>query len=299
MRVEPYMNGWLVRVDKNEIQFSNGKTWPLGGTVGFISQRGAIRVWQVSGGFSPREWTRVVRSILEGIRDELWQSGALRNPQEIRRQKEEARTGSFLVQLNDGRERRFHSFKTEFPSLAGTAMARPGAYDWILDEFKAGRASYAEMFRSGTSPERQSKEPPAIYTEPIVYPARQGFDRHIVREPMSQFPMHALTRNEYGSVTQRMPAGIKRAYDLKRRAMKLVEDRWENPGSVTPEQIASEWDVASDAFEEESVPFQADYARANADYWWRRANVSSRRRVNARRGQRHHRRDPRPRRKYR
>ena len=237
MRIEPLAKpgGWVVYHERNEIPLSGNRVWPHSGILGFINQRGTIRVSRPV--HSPREWSEIARIKLEDARNELWQSGALRNPQEERSRKEEARTGSFIVRLNNGREQRFHSFRTEFPSLVGTAMARPGAYDWILDELKAGRASYAEVFRGGTSLE--SKEPPTIYVEPRVYPAREGFDRYIVREPPSQFPIHALTRNEYGSVMQRMPVNIQRAYDLKRRAMRLVEDRWEVPGSVAPEQIAT------------------------------------------------------------
>lgn len=88
-----------------------------------------------------------------------------------------------------------------------------------------------------------------------------------------------------------MPTDVRRAYDLKQEAMNLVDNTavrgvFSLGREPSPYDIAGTWAVAQDAFEEAGVPFQADYARANADYWWRRAGVSSRRPAAARKKRR-------------
>lgn len=270
MRIEPYPDGWVIHYGPNELQLSNvPRACPHGGILGFINRRGTIRV-SYPAGYTPREWGSVARSMLEDARAELWESGALRNPREERARAEEARLGSFIVRLNDGRERRFSSFKTDQPYLRG-ARARPGAYDWIETELKAGHASYAEIFRDA---------PPAIYTQPKILPAHSGFEPVTV-ETHAHFPIDYSMRTEHGWLIHQMPKDVWRAYDLKRNAMRLIDQRWQGERSVTPEQIMGAWAVAQDAFEEGNVPFQAAYARANADYWSRRAGVSSRRAASA------------------
>lgn len=123
MRIEPSDVGWVVHYEPNEIQLARGP-WPHSGLLGFINRRGTISVSYPAIAGLPRDWGARARDKLEDVRAELWESGALRNPREEARARAESRTGDFIVRLSDGRERRFHSFRTDQPYLGGRARGR-------------------------------------------------------------------------------------------------------------------------------------------------------------------------------
>lgn len=268
MRFQQTADGWMVTSEPNEIRLRRG-VWPYSGLLGFINHRGTIRVSYPTS--APRDWGQVARYMLEDARRELWERGDLRNPAEQRKRREEAKRGDFIARLDDGRSRRFYSFRSG-PERG--AMARPGALDWIDAEIGAGRASYGEIFRG---------EPPAIYTEPRVLPAQAGYGAMTIGEH-AHFPIQVSRKDEYGWVRSTHSPSSLRAYDLKASAMRLVDQRAVFGGDgPAPEDVAAAWAVAGDAFEEARNPFQAEYARKQTDFWDRRSRVSSRRPAKARR----------------
>lgn len=98
---------WTVEVDPGELEITATRRLPYGTTIGAINERGTISVWRPAASV-PRNYNRAARYMLERARQELWDSGRLRNRPAERRRKEEERTGSFIVRLEGGESSRFH-----------------------------------------------------------------------------------------------------------------------------------------------------------------------------------------------
>ena len=118
MRFERTDEGdWIVYSEPGEHGFTASES------LGIITARGHIvkaRGW-------PRGWGDRVGAALEQARHQLYQRGSLRNYDFEREVREENRTGTFVVELDDGRERRFHGFRSANAANVGTAIERPGA----------------------------------------------------------------------------------------------------------------------------------------------------------------------------
>ena len=266
MRIEPLEagDGWAVYAAAGELNPQQTSEWHLG----FVDRRGRL---DVRGIWSRRERPRV-GLLLEDARVELVRRGELIDRGLERRKREEARTGDFIVELDDGRERRFNTLQSGNAHERGTALYRPGAIQWVEDELTAGRASHADFFRGriGTNDPRRVR----IY-EPTIIPARGEFGPAVVGLEQ-HLPIYSLTRRG-GRLRLDRPHDVSVAYDLKAQAMSLVDARMFRGEPINPAEISGAWDVALDAFLVAELPLQAELARENAEHWRKRATVSSRR----------------------
>lgn len=122
---------WTVEVDPGELEITATRRLPYGTTIGAINERGTISVSRPAASV-PRNYNRAARAMLERARQELWDSGRLRNRPAERRRKEEQRTGQFIVRIDDGQTSRFHE-------------VRP-AMDWAEARLKSGRGQRAEFY---------------------------------------------------------------------------------------------------------------------------------------------------------
>ena len=258
---------WIVSTEPGEHGFTAVES------LGVITARGHIvkaRGW-------PRGFGDRVMRALEQARHQLYQRGQLRNYDFEREVREEQRTGTFIVELEDGRERRFHSMRSANAANVGTALERPGALDWAVAEVESGRVRRADIFRADARPR------PAIYV-PTILPPRDEHPALVIGD-VKHLPIHFLDTNRgrgqqvpwARGVVHDLPEAARRAYALKRIAMTLVDDRALGRGRADPTDIADAWDVATDAFIEAALPLQEAFARRNAAYWRARGGVSSRR----------------------
>lgn len=212
---------------------------PATGLLGFITRRGAIRTTRSTG--DPRTWRQRAQLLLENARQQLWDQGLLRNPEEERRAAEEAERGTFIVHLNDGRTRRFSELQ------GARSRLRPGAMAWAEAELLRGPATRAEFYRPNQAMPFQTLE-------------RQRETGAVVRSgsPGSE--------------------GILRAADF-RRATEALEYayRLERGKSARALELAEAWLVAEDAAQAAGRPQQADLARERKNLYAMNAGVHSQR----------------------
>ena len=272
MRIERFADGWRVYADPGELDNAQARH------LGFISERGGLTLSKRWGAIGRRNRAAFM---LNDARVDLIRRGELVDRDLERRKREEARTGDFIVELDDGRERRFHTLRSQNTHERGTALYLPGAIEWAEDELTAGRASHADFFRGrigGDSPRRMR-----IY-EPTIIPARGEFGPAVVSLEQ-HLPIYSLTQRG-GRLRIDRPGDVGVAYDLKAQAISLVDarmfrgeplERRSGREPPNPAEISGAWDVALDAFLVAELPLQAELARENAEYWRKRATVSSRR----------------------
>ena len=262
---------WLVYAQPGEFY---GNTEDV--LLGTVSPRGALQV--VKRRFRG-DRLQSARLRLDDARRTLVSGGHIRDRALERAIEEEARTGSFIVELDNGEERRFHVFApgpAAGPGRRTTAPRydRPSAREWAEEALQSGRATHADLFRSSAvSPEDPRR--PTIFT-PRILPARGEHDLLVVGEA-EQLPFHSMTMRAGGLRLDR-PREVQRAYEVKKHAMNLVTQRtlglgsqWTLPGvgELRPfaSEIADAWEVAADAFEEAGLPLQVVFSRDNARYW--------------------------------
>lgn len=280
MRIEqPTRRGinepWLVYAQPGEF-YDNAEDVLLGE----VSPRGALSV--VKRRFRGDQ-LRSARLRLDDARRVLVSGGHIRDRALERAIGVEASSGSFIVELDSGEERRFHSFSPE-PGRRTTAPRydRPSAREWAEEALQSGRATHADLFRHGSSEDPRRAD--IFY--PHVLPPRDGHGPLVVGE-VEHLPFHSMTiRN--GAIRIDRPRDVQRAYGAKKHAMDLVIDRymrgfydaeyrtWRQSGSPaagappplsTPAEIAGAWEVTEDAFLEAGLPLQAKFARKNSQYW--------------------------------
>lgn len=236
---------------------------PFTSRLGFISYRGALRPSSYSG--QARDWKQRATYYLEDARTELERRGDVVSPRRLTAVRRERREGSFVLELDSGQrgqEVRFNTIRSENPRERGNELYRPGAADFAEEALAEGRAAHADLFRAPVA--RTERTP--IY--------RGGYLGH---GSIEFLPFQSWSRTSRGDVVRNSPPPLVfRGYDLKRRAMLLVDDHVYD-GPIDPAEIAAAWDVTMDAFIEAGLPLQEAFARDNADYWLRRAGVSSRR----------------------
>lgn len=285
IRVEPiYGTGTGNLQPRSWEVYANGEDWR--GAIRTTDREGWISVGRIGrrGGLRISPWLRRAdrpdaEALLTRARADLVRDGELRDPNAERLRANEAKSGSFIVELDDGQSRRFSSLRRE---------NRPGAMDWIDAELKAGPARHADVFRANIDGSR-----PTIYTSHFL-PARPWdawtkieMGRPGIHPPMNvgtlpYLPIHSWSQGP-GGITGNVPTAIRRAYSVKSHAMDLVDELLFFKKDVDPSDIADAWEVAYDAFIEAGLPLQQASAQANADYWRARAHVSSRRPAKPRR----------------
>ena len=268
MRIEqPNRRGepWLVFAAPGEF-YGNGSDLLLGS----VTPRGAL---QVTKHRFRGEQLRSARLRLDDARRTLVSGGHIRDRDLERAIAEEARTGSFIIELDNGEERRFHVLAPEAGRRASaTKYDRPSAREWAEEALQSGRATHADLFRhsSSSEPERDT-----IFV-PRILPARDGHPRLVVGE-YEQLPLQSWSmRDGSGFLRSTRPRDVQRAYVAKKHAMDLVIDRRlrivdPDPsgrvGMASAANIADAWGVAEDAFLEARLPLQAHFARTNFRYW--------------------------------
>ncbi len=132
MRIDPMKDGgFSVYGDAGEL-------------LGFVSKRGAVRVSK-SFGSGTRAITRERKYRLEDAKRELFAQKKIGKTAHAKAEKEQATRGMFVVELSDGRSKRFHSMRTE---MTGRGSVQ-GAQDWA-DEMlkKAGPGAVALFYHS-------------------------------------------------------------------------------------------------------------------------------------------------------
>lgn len=272
MRVQRHQDGWEVFVESTDDPTLSEGLVVGERRLGFISGRGGLTL--------SNRWGRGARMrraalALEDARRSLVRSGELVDRDLERARREEQRIGTFVVELDDGRVGRFHSYRSENPSERGGGLFRPGAEDWANDELDVGRATHADLFR-GPIDERQRRA--SLYV-PRVLPAQ---DEHppIIVSHEEHLPIHSWSKRRVErrgrSAQGDRPSDVDLAYRTKADAIALVDARALGQ-AVPPGVIADAWDVALDAFIEARLPLQIDFVAANADHWRTRELVSSRR----------------------
>lgn len=170
IRKSGYGDLWVVTVEPNELMLTATKAYAPGGTVGTINKRGTLSVWRPAAG-APRDWSKLARYKLEEARTQLFKSGELRNVKAEKSRKEEAKTGSFIVKLSNGKTSRFHSM-----TKASASQYATGASEWADEQLKKPDVQWAEFYRA----------------LPSGAPPREG-------APWT-LPFQALEKNEYGIV---------------------------------------------------------------------------------------------------
>ena len=255
--------------------------------LGQVTPRGALQV-------TPRrfrgERLASARLRLDDARRTLVSGGHIRDRALERAIGVEASSGSFIVELDNGEERRFHALTsaTATPGHRTTAPRydRPSAREWAEEALQSGRATHADLFRHTMTGDPRR----ADIFHPHVLPPRDGHGPLVVGE-YEQLPLNSWsTREGLGGVRLRTvrPRDVQRAYEAKKHAMDLVIDRhmrgfydaeyrtWRQRGSPaagappplpTPADIAGAWEVTEDAFLEAGLPLQATFARKNLQYW--------------------------------
>ena len=263
MRIEQAESMWVVYATPGEF-YGNASDLLLG----FISPRGAIRVSSFRG-----ERRRTAQTFLGDARRDLVSRGHIRDRALERAIEEEARTGSFIVELDNGEERRFHSFAPE-PGRRTTAPRynRPSASEWAEESLRSGRATHADLFRGPVAGDRTRDK---IFVPHIL----AGSDKHppLFVGEVEQLPVHSWSmRDGSGFLRGVRPHEVQRAYEVKKHVMDLVIDhrlrvvgprREDEPVVPRSQDIADAWEVAVDAFEEAGLPLQARFARRNVEYW--------------------------------
>ena len=227
---------------------------------------------------------RSARLRLDDARRVLVSGGHIRDRALERAILNEAQTGSFIVELDNGEERRFHTLAPE-PARRTTAPRydRPSAWEWASEALLSGRATHADLFRHSSSNDPRRAE---IF-HPHILPARDEHPPMVVGEH-EQLPVTSWSmRDGFSFPRQTRSRDVQRAYEAKKHAMDLAIDRhlrgfsseyraWRHRGSPqdelhvplpTPAEIADAWEVTEDAFLEAHLPLQVDFARANFRYW--------------------------------
>ena len=281
---------WLVYAQPGEFY---GNTNDV--LLGTVSPRGALQV--VKRHFRGDRF-QSARLRLDDARRTLVSGGHIRDRALERAIEDEALTGSFIVELDNGEERRFHSFAPE-PGRRTTAPRydRPSAREWAEEALQSGRATHADLFRAPVADDRRRH---TIFM-PRILPAPRGEHGPLVIGESEQLPFHSMTMRASGLRLDR-PREVQRAYEVKKHVMNLVTQRtldlgspsldlgsplstttpsyrWFLPGVLRPfaSEIADAWDVALDAFLEAELPLQAAFARENARYWRDEARSGRRR----------------------
>ena len=274
MRIEqPAQNdlawpSWLVYAQPGEFY---GNTEDV--LLGAVSPRGGLDV--VKRRFRG-ERLRSARLRLDDARRTLVSGGHIRDRALERTIEEEARTGSFIVELDSGEERRFHSLAPE-PGRRTTAPRydRPSAREWVEEALLSGRATHADLFRSSMTGEPEHDTIFVPIFVPHILPARDGHPRLVVGES-EQLPVTSWSMRDGGFLRQTRSREVQRAYEAKKHAMDLVIDHRLRAAELRREgaapvpravHMADAWEVAEDAFLEARLPLQADFARANVRYW--------------------------------
>ena len=282
MRIEqPQRSGepWLVFAQPGEFY---GNTDDV--LLGQVTPSGALQV-------TPRrfrgERLASARLRLDDARRTLVSGGHIRDRALERAIGVEASSGSFIVELDSGEERRFHALSpaTATPGHRTTAPLydRPSAREWAEEALQSGRATHADLFRHGSSEDPRR----ADIFHPHVLPPRDGHGPLVVGEH-EQLPLDSWTMRRPPFLRRERTREVQRAYEAKKYAMDLVIDRhmrgfydegyrlWSRRGSPaagappplpTPAEIAGAWEVAEDAFLEAGLPLQVKFAHKNAQYW--------------------------------
>ena len=248
--------------------------------IGFVSPRGRLEV--VKRRFRGDQ-LRSARLRLDDARRTLVSGGHIRDRGLERAIEEEAQTGSFIVELDSGEERRFHSLAPEAGRrTTAQRIDRPSAREWAEEALQSGRATHADLFRHTMTDEPERSK---IFV-PHILPARGDHPRLVVGEA-EQLPIHSWSmRDGSGFLRGTRPREVQRAYEAKKHAMNLVTERelsrgspWNLPGvgewRPFASEIADAWDVALDAFLEARLPLQVVFARDNARYWRDEAEKSA------------------------
>ena len=246
MRIEQDKDEWLVFAEPGEF-FGNTKDVLLGS----LTRGGKTRILV---DFRSNRFRRQEA--------QLALNSALRD---LRAMREENETGSFIVELDNGEMRRFHSLRRD------ASARRPAATDWAEEALRSGRASHADLFRHTMTGDPRRAE--IFY--PHILPARAGHPRMVVGE-YEQLPLHSWSLRRPPYVRSEGSPEVQRAYALKKHAMDLVIDFWlrgvhpRRPGDEPlprPSEMADAWAVAEDAFQEARLPLQVDFAHANLEHW--------------------------------
>ena len=270
MRTARFADGWEAYAEPPELGIDQPRR------LGFISGRGGLTL---SSGWGRGQRRTSAMYALEDARRSLVRSGELVDPALERARREEQKTGSFVVELDDGRVGRFHEYRAHSQQDRGTPLFRPGAEDWANEELDAGHATHADLFRApvGNYPRRAR-----LYLPRVLPSTEDAFGAHppLVIGHAEQLPIYSwsqrpVERRGRGAQGNR-PSRVDLAYRLKEDAMKLV-DRRALGEPVPPDVIAEAWEVATDAFIEAQLPLQIEVATANADHWRDRELVSTRR----------------------
>jgi hypothetical protein len=119
MRIDPMRDGGFAVHDDD------------GGLLGFVSKRGAIRV-STPAGSGGRAIARGRRHVLDEAKRQLFVEKKIGKAKHAKAEKDEAEKGMFVVELSDGRSRRFHAMRTE---MTGRGRLL-GAHDWAEEEVK-------------------------------------------------------------------------------------------------------------------------------------------------------------------
>ena len=279
MRIEqPERRGqsWLVFAQPGEFYGNRDDV-----LLGQVTPRGALQV--VKRRFRG-EQLQSAKLRLDDARQTLVKGGHIRDRALERTIGLEAANGTFVVELDNGEERRFHSLSPE-PGRRATASLydRPSAREWAEEALQSGRATHADLFRqtSGDDPRRED-----IFF-PHVLSARGEHGPLVVGE-YEQLPLDSWSMRRPPFLRRERTREVQRAYEAKKHAMDLVTDRhmrglydgayaeWRRSGSPeqnappplpSPAEIAGAWEVTEDAFLEAGLPLQAKFARKNLQYW--------------------------------
>ena len=249
--------GWYVRSEYGELTGVPPLT-----TVGTINRRGTINVWRPAGSV-PRTYGREARALLEAARRQLIRDGDLADRERERREREEARSGSFIVRMSTGLDRRFNEARR--------------AYDWLETELRENRANSGEVFHAPPKYFDMHRQLRSLREQ---YPGGWWNPNDAVLTYIA--PIGGSYRDAYGNVrtlavytpTYRRPYGLKAAAVV-----------FENEDAISPSDKADQWRIVGDAFSEAGNAYEEDVANDRADYWRRRSAVLSRR-VTERRGRR-------------
>ena len=228
---------------------------------------------------------RSARLRLDDARRTLVSGGHIRDRALERAIANEAHTGSFIIELDSGEERRFHTLAPEVGRrTTAPRYDRPSAREWAEEALLSGRATHADLFRHVSSDDPRRAE---IF-HPHILPARDDHPPMVVDE-YEQLPVTSWSmRDGFSFPRMTRSRDVQRAYEAKKHAMDLAIGRhlrgffdpeyraWRQRGSPqhephvplpTPAEIADAWEVTEDAFLEARLPLQVDFARANFRYW--------------------------------
>ena len=274
---------WLVFAQRGEF-YSNAEDVLLGE----VTPRGALRV--TTHRFRGDQ-LRSARLRLDDARRVLVSGGHIRDRALERAIGVEASSGSFIVELDNGEQRRFYNLAPvleavpegryvldtgenrrfqELPPGGRRSSAprydRPSASEWAEEALRSGRATHADLFRHTSSEDPRRDH--IFY--PRILPPRDGHPPLVVGE-YEQLPLDSWSVRDGCSLSRRCERSrdVQRAYEAKKHAMDLLIQRILRPGPFAPKpmDVADAWEVATDAFEEARLPLQAKFARNNTEYW--------------------------------